>query len=212
VGLVSVAWVTTVVGADESSEVFTETPAPVCPEAVVSESVPVVDSVSGVELPVVDSVASEALVVPVESVAPLERVDVVGVVRWLDKDAVVCEVVDVVGMVRSSKFSESEVSTSTVAVPVELLGSTGSISSGGTATSGEASGSDGSSSSSSSCASSSSGMMVDVPSSAHAAGRCRPGVPMRKKILRKSRGTSHVTMRVEGKPSRRRIRERSLYQ
>ncbi len=95
-----------------------------------------------------DSVSGVELVVPVESAVPLERLDAVEVVRWLDKDVVVCEVVDVVGMVRSSKFSESEVSTSMAAVPVALLGSTGSISSGGTATSGEASGSDGSSSSS----------------------------------------------------------------
>ncbi len=122
-----------------------------------------------------------------------------------------CEVVDVAGMVRSSKFSESDVSTSTVAVPVELLGSTGSISSGGTASSGEASGSDGSSSSSSSCASSSSGTrMVGVPGSAHAVGTRLPGVPIRKKMLRKSRGRSCVMMLVERIPPRRTNRERSL--
>ena len=159
---------------------------------------------SAVELPAVDSVPSEGLVVPVESAVPLERLDVVEVVRWLDKDVVVLEVVDVIGVIRSSKFSESEVSTSTLAVPVELLGSTGSISAGGTATSGDASGSDGSSSSSSSCVSSSSGTrMVVTPGSAHAAGRYRPGVPIRKKMLRKSRGRSHAVTLAEGMPPRR---------
>ncbi|MBI3319928.1 MAG: hypothetical protein HYZ89_05025 [Candidatus Omnitrophica bacterium] len=167
---------------------------------------------SAVELPVVDSVVSEVVVVEVESAVPLERLDVVEVVSWLDKDVVVLEVVDVVGVVRSSKFSESEVSTSTV--PVASLESVGSRSAGGTATSGDASGSDGSSSSSSSCASSSSGTrIVDVPrSSAHAAGIRLPGVPVRKKrLLRKSRGRSAVTKPAEEMPPRRTNRSLSLY-
>ena len=190
-GLVSVVCVTVLVGSDESPDVFTDTPVLVCPDAVVSESVPVADSVSAVELPVVDSVASEVVVVPVESAVPLEGLDVVEVVRWLDKDVVVLEVVDVVGVVRSSKFSESEVSTSTVAVPVELLGSTGSISAGGTATSGDASGSDGSSSSSSSCVSSSIVCWITVVASNNAedSGSGPAQTPItRKVLLRRTRG------------------------
>jgi hypothetical protein len=164
--------------------------------------------VRAVELPVVDSVASEVLVVPAE------RPDVVEVVvSWLDKDVVVLEVVDVADSLKTRRFSESEVSTSMV--PVVSLERVGSRSVGGIATSGDASGSDGASSASSSCVVSSSGTRT-VPvesSSAHATGRCQPGVPISKKrLLRKSRGRSGVTLRVKGRLARRANREHSLYE
>ena len=80
------------------------------------------DPVSPVVLPVddpavVESVVSDALVAGVERAVPLERLELRELVRSLDK-ALVELAADVVGAV--GKSSESDVSKSTVAVPVEL--------------------------------------------------------------------------------------------
>ncbi len=69
------------------------------------------------------SVVAEELVVPVERLAG------VAVVNWLERDVVELEATDVVGAV--GKSSDSDVSKSTVAVPVELT--TGSVGTASTA-------------------------------------------------------------------------------
>lgn len=113
------------------------------------------------------------------------EVNVVGVVRWLDKEVLVADVVGVANSLRVKRSSESEVSRSTV--PVISVVSEGASSSGGTATSGASSASDGASSSSISCASSWSGMSVS-PSKAQAVGRGWLWMmTKRRRLLRKNR-------------------------
>ena len=97
--------------------------------------------------PVDPSVVAEELLVPVE------RLEEVAVDSWLERDVVELEATEVVGAV--GKSSESDVSKSTVVVPVALTtGSVGTASTAGIGSSGATS-SDGASSSSSSCVSSS---------------------------------------------------------
>ena len=79
--------------------------------------------------PVDSSVVAEELVVPVERSVPVERLAGVAVVSWLERDVVELEVTEVVGAV--GKSSDSDVSKSTVAVPVELT--TGSVGTASTA-------------------------------------------------------------------------------
>ncbi len=118
----------------------------------------------------------------------MERLEVVELVKWLDKELVglVAEVVGAVG-----KSSDSDVSKSTVAVPVEL--STESVGTDSTARIGSsgATSSDGASSSSSSCVSSSfvCWITVVVSNNAEDSGSGPAQTPMKRKVvLRRNRG------------------------
>ena len=166
----------------------------------VSAGVPVRD-------PVDPSVVAEELVVLVE------RLEVVEVVSWLERDVVELEVTEVVGAV--GKSSDSDVSKSTVVVPVELVtGSVGTASTAGIGSSGATS-SDGASSSSSSCVSSSlvcwMTVLTVLSNKAKDAGRGPAQMPMKRKVLlRRNRGRSPVTMLVEVMSPRRETSLRSL--
>jgi len=120
----------------------------------------------------------------------VERLEVVELVNWLDKELVglAAEVVGAVG-----KSSDSDVSKSTVVVPVELT--TGSVGTDSTARIGSsgATSSDGASSSSSSCVSSSfvcwMTVLTVLSNKPKDSGRGPAQTPMKRKVvLRRNRG------------------------